>query len=369
VVAVAGICRWLHTLKADDLPAAPSSQWTTWITGTAGIAVLTLQAHRYTVFYGGWDAWSIWNYHALFLAHPSWWKQMFAHGGSHPDYPLLLPSLVAFWWRLFATQSTVWPFIVGYLYCLMTPVLLFLALRPKSLPMAGLVLFLFATDEFYLTQGVSQYADHILGFYLLCALVCFRNAAGAQEQKLIALAAACCGCMLWTKNEGALLCLVTAVFYMPLILRKGNLKFFLAGILLPLIVLLLFKGFYAPSNDLVAGNRGADLLAKLTSPGRYGLIFTHLKAVFQKNLPEMGYGMLAYLACCLLQRRAPDRAMWLLLTCLAGYIGVYLITPNDLEWHLTTSADRLMLQLFPAFAYVAGLRLAGGLRLSSRARP
>ena len=39
----------------------------------------------------------------------------------------------------------------------------------------------------------------------------------------------------------------------------------------------------------------------------------------------------------------------LLCLMLATYFWVYLTTPYDLAWHLDTSSDRLLLQLWPCF--------------------
>jgi hypothetical protein len=40
---------------------------------------------------------------------------------------------------------------------------------------------------------------------------------------------------------------------------------------------------------------------------------------------------------------------------LAGYFGVFLITPFDLKWHLDTALSRLLIQVWPAaiFAVIA----------------
>ena len=41
-----------------------------------------------------------------------------------------------------------------------------------------------------------------------------------------------------------------------------------------------------------------------------------------------------------------------------GYCALYLVTPYNLSWHLATSADRLLVQLWPSIVFVA-LLLAG----------
>ena len=44
----------------------------------------------------------------------------------------------------------------------------------------------------------------------------------------------------------------------------------------------------------------------------------------------------------------------LLFAGLAAYVGIYVITPRDLAWHLATSLDRLLLHLLPAAVLTVG---------------
>jgi hypothetical protein len=37
---------------------------------------------------------------------------------------------------------------------------------------------------------------------------------------------------------------------------------------------------------------------------------------------------------------------------LGSYFAVYLITPHDLDWHLMTSLNRLLLQLWPTIIFI-----------------
>jgi hypothetical protein len=41
-----------------------------------------------------------------------------------------------------------------------------------------------------------------------------------------------------------------------------------------------------------------------------------------------------------------------LIVMLAGYFGIYLITPHDLRWHLLTSLNRLFIQLWPSAIFL-----------------
>jgi hypothetical protein len=59
-------------------------------------------------------------------------------------------------------------------------------------------------------------------------------------------------------------------------------------------------------------------------------------------------------------RRWRDGAFcgFLFLAMLLGYFGVYVITANDLRWHLGTSLDRLLVQVWPLLV-LAGFSVLG----------
>jgi archaellum biogenesis protein FlaJ (TadC family) len=49
-----------------------------------------------------------------------------------------------------------------------------------------------------------------------------------------------------------------------------------------------------------------------------------------------------------------QRQIWLLIIILgqfAGYFFIYLITPHDLSWHISTSMDRVISHLFPMLIF------------------
>ena len=64
---------------------------------------------------GGFDAWAIWNQHARFLMYAP--EVGFHPGVTHPDYPPLVPLLVAFGWRLFGVAPVVPIFMHGLVFC------------------------------------------------------------------------------------------------------------------------------------------------------------------------------------------------------------------------------------------------------------
>ena len=91
------------------------------------IAILSIDAAKAAQRYGQWDAWAMWNLAAKYLSAPSQWQDMFLNTKfNHPDYPLFLPSSVAFFSKLLTGgYSHLVSFAFSLLACISIPVLLF----------------------------------------------------------------------------------------------------------------------------------------------------------------------------------------------------------------------------------------------------
>jgi hypothetical protein len=128
------------------------------------------------------------------------------------------------------------------------------------------------------------------------------------------------------------------------------------------LVILFFKLRYAPPNDLVSG-QGPDTLTRLTDWSRHELI---LRSV-ARHLWEFGsYPMVALVVYALLVGRPPTAerkpgllGLGVLLGLMAaGYYLVYLTTPHPLEWHVNSSARRLIAQVWPTALLACFLAVA-----------
>src|SRR5437660_1023992 len=124
--------------------------------------------------FGNWDAWSIWNLHARFLAAGGEfasraWSSM---PEAHPEYPLLVSAFVARCWAFGNTTSIAVPIATSYLFLLALVAMAtggMALLRSQSL---GLLLGLGLLGTPTLLHEVpSQYADIPLACYLAGALV------------------------------------------------------------------------------------------------------------------------------------------------------------------------------------------------------
>lgn len=373
--AVACLLRRMHGCARDErctLPDSPAPflfarsnaalKWTFCL--AVGLTALGTIAHVIDEPLGGWDAWAFWNQRARFLFRAGdGWRQAFTPAFSHVDYPLLIPVSIARCWNCLQADPGWVPAGIGIAFVFATLALLVsgvCCLRGQTQGwIAGLVLM--GTVRFVRT-GADQYADVPLAFFILATvlLLALHEAHPHRPRGMLYLAGVTAGLAAWTKNEGLLFVLVAGIAHCGVAAFQGRWKAGMIdlsqmslGALPVLAVVLLFKGGLESQNDLLAGQGAGATLQRLTDPSRYLLIGqSFVSSLFTVAKPLA----IVLPACAYLLGRArslPHRATGLgrtvgvLALMLAGYCGTYVCTPHDLEWHLSTSFDRLILQIWP----------------------
>jgi hypothetical protein len=300
---------------------------------------------------GQGDAWAIWNLRArsLFRGGEQWRN---AFSGtltlSLPDYPLLLPGLVARSWIYTGTETQDVPVGIAALFTfatvgLLTAALSALAGRDKAL-VAGIVLL--GTTSF-IKLGAAQYADMPIAFFFLASIVlaCMQDQLPMSGTVLLGISAALAA---WTKNEGLLF---FALLLIAMKWTKQPVSRVLLGASCILALLAVFKVSLAPPNYL-AQSGGIVIIRKLMSPSRYVLVAVgfvyHLIHFGGRRLnPLIPLGAALLLLKHIAKRGARSAAIILSGMC-AGVSFVYLITPFDLAWQIAWSLGRVILQLWPA---------------------
>jgi hypothetical protein len=182
----------------------------------------------------------------------------------------------------------------------------------------------------------------------------------SQENKgLLFLAGLSSGLAAWTKNEGVLFLIAAVIGQFFAIVPRRGLSIFLArmtaffkGALPMLLILAYFKLRLAPAGDLFA----ADLLHP-----RGGLFIADR---FFRAAVDFGQWPIIFLPILVLsgllfgikinpEDKSSIIASTVTLTVvLLGYYGIFLITPHDAGWHVSTSLDRLFLQIWPSAIFL-----------------
>jgi len=311
--------------------------------------------------HGAWDAWSIWNLRARYLAGglASWRYAVSKHIIlQHPDYPLLTSSLIAHAWSSAHSIAASVPIAVALLFTLATVLALVAGLVWSRGVLPGLcagAMLLAVTG--WLKLGTSQYADIPLGFYFLVtiALLC----AARNDARFALLAGVMASLSAWTKDEGLMFTGACVVVTMVLIGAKPA-RMVLAGALPVIVFLVWFKLRIAPGLDPMWHQGAGVMLAKLFTGGRYAAIAAQL-VKHTAAIRELLILPLFALALGFKPDRAALACFALIGLMLIGFFGVYVVSPYPLEWYLDSSLDRLYLQLTPAFLF-AWFRASPGTR-------
>ncbi len=278
---------------------------------------------------GEWDAWAFWNSRARALYYTDYQTAYTQYPAiPHSDYPPLLPLAVAAAWRIAGSTTQLVPVLLhGIIFAAL---LCIFRARWWTLLLVGGVTLPFAT---------MQYADVALAltFTIAVAGLC------RSDERLLAVGA---GTGILLKNEGSLLAVSVLVTWLIMWRRVPWRAFLLT---LPFAgLLMLHKLIVGTPNDVV-GTTG--ILERVLDPNRYRIILPYVLIGLYRFASR---AFLYLLFAAVIYRLNPRRtvpAIAVLLTWL-GYIGIYVITPYDLAWHLETSYFRLIMQLFPALVFV-----------------
>lgn len=369
---------WLYVRsrrKEGDAPTPPGFSFS-WVLRTAMAVALMLFALDMNESIaanpqGEWDAWAIWNVKAKFLAGGAdTWRNAVAadaaakmFGASHPGYPLLVSASVARVWTLTGDPSSEAPAALGVVFALAAAGLLAGALALVRTETAGLLamLVLVATGAFTSQVGF-QYADIPLSLYILATVALLAYAPAANwPPGLLVLAGLCAGFADWTKNEGLPFLLLAAL--VVLWRARGRRAAWMALGAAPAVLLVAaLKLFLAHGTEAMFPRTAAETAAKLADPARW----LQIAAAFAKMILDLGVPwahpvlLLAVLAVALgvVSKKEAASRLWLALPLaglLAADFAIYLITTADLTWHLGTSVNRLIVQVWPATLFVAFL--------------
>jgi hypothetical protein len=320
--------------------------------------------------HGQWDATAIWNMKAKFIAlSPDPLSRILdsALSRTHTDYPLLLPSLIARGWQYAGGTLDAMPVAVAVLFTACTFLLLVQSLKilvgSQQAYLTGSVL---ATTPFFLELGSFQYADNVVAFFLTAAIAmyCLHDTLQRADWRLPFIGGLSAGIVLCTKSEAILT--VLALYNARLILLlwrespRGLLqeaRGTLLGITPGLLTFLSFKMWPAQPDPLSSQFTLATLLFRLPQLNLHwdvlkGMVWygTNFGAWLLLPVPFL-------VAHIVIARRGiglrKGHAAWLtpalaIAASLAGYYMVYFLTPYSLAWHLESSFNRLLTQLWPS---------------------
>lgn len=376
VMLTAGVVAWRRTEPAaggrEAVAVKPRSEWI-WVARIAVILSLALLVGDAMTAYaaspdGDWDAFSIWDLRARFMAaEGSSWVAAARPGinaglagASHPGYPLLLSGWIGMAWMADGEMESVVPGTVSVLFALIAAGVLFAGMRElRGEWSALLAVLVLVSPEAFRSQAGAQCADIALSLYLLMWTVLTAIWLRDRDQRgLLALAGLTAGLAPWTKNEGWPFALA-AVAVTCWLARRGGILAFLAGFVPPAVVTILFKTMVATGSEGVYPPTIAVAFERFSDFDRWAAVI----GAYWRHGIEMGVAYAHPLVLLVLigwalkpvVKAERGEVAWLALPALAMAAAEFLMlvaTSADIRWHTGTSVPRLLIQPWPALLVV-----------------
>lgn len=306
----------------------------------------------------GWDARSIWFFHAKMI----FYNGAIDAGGhwalpsirfSHPDYPEMIPLLaaqvafVAGYWNEYLPKMGLAALLVPAILCLIS------ILRDKWWYMV----FSSAPLLFTWVWLKNGYMDGYLALYAGLATFFLGRWLDKNNRLDLISGILFIGVILGLKNEGQLYCLIAATFLLIFVLARRN-QFRGTGYWKIhesiLLILLSTSGFFLweskkrifnLQNDLHLGLNSLNKIFERLTDGSFAIILKHLYVIDNVNL-SLGIFLLSLMMTLRLGRRPSLGSFFCILVGIlyfCGIVVIYLATPYDLiGFHLPTG-NRTML--------------------------
>ena len=198
---------------------------------------------------GSWDAWSYWNCRALGIVRGgNDWKVLLGLDAPFADYPMLLPSCIAGYWKILKDEPLMFPRALSVFYSASIYGLLFSALAQiKGLREAKVGTMIVLGTQVVARWIGAQTADGPYCYYLLSAVVSGVSYSLYQKNGFALLCGLFVGLAAFTKNEGLIFAAMTGGAAILWILKHRQsvnwtaIKWFVAGITAPLCMAVFTK--------------------------------------------------------------------------------------------------------------------------------
>lgn len=355
LVSFIGIWRFVpHCLQSLNLNNESSNKWI----GTVFICLLYICPILFKPLID-WDARSIWFFHAKMIytagsfgSSAGWQHPSVAF--SHVDYPNLVPGVAAQVAYMLGYWNEYIPKI-SLVFMLVPAVMWLFTFAQKAYSFVFLLLLV----PFSLTNLIwNGYMDGYLAIYLSIAMLLFGRYIRFNELIDIISGMVCIVLLLYLKNEGQLAFLVgiIAILSVEFLLKKDdyigkrlciyNPRYIVASVivLFPFVAWNIYKSHYGLLNDMQIGTiQSVERIIERINDKSYGLIIENTYLQVESFLLLFG---LLYFALIVQKQLFPKITIPALMVAVIYFMGiniVYLLTPQDLEWHLRVSVGRTML--------------------------
>lgn len=352
--------------------------WEKLLLGFLAYALFMFWANQITSPFDSWDATAMWLFKAKhFYTSASLDQSLFMPVG-HPDYPIAYPLMIVSFYMLGIGVEEQLVFNITSVFMLAGVALLYGLARRHHLPLylsLGLpIVMLTIPDLTYLlySRAYLGYADFQVGVaFLLCA-ACLSLWLEEYQPAYLGLSLLAIALAASLKNEGLTFVLLGGLaIAFSLLLRPRQIGPHLkawpvwvgGGVLVFCVV---GWNIYTKLNNYVTDISSGFSLGRFTQelPKRFDTITTMLGDHYKSDIKYLALLVMVVLTLTslVLVHNRLSLVILLLLGLLLGqaalYLFVYVVTPNELVWHINTTISRLTAQLVPLIFGVFTLALA-----------
>ncbi|HYM09840.1 MAG TPA: hypothetical protein VEU62_03865 [Bryobacterales bacterium] len=310
-----------------------------------------------------WDAWAIWLFKAKAFFLDGNLAGFLGRAGeflSQPSYPLLIPLYGTFLYRLAgAPADWLGKAISPCFFFALLGAFYYLARRFGSRPAALVFTAMLANLHMVniVAFELAGYADTALSVYLLLGAGFLYAWWREGQMGDLALASLFSALAAWTKNEGLFFLAGAGTVMVGGLAwkRARDWRAWAAALAWPALAVvpwIVVRHIYGvPGSDVLAGG-----------PVAWGNLWAGLAGILGQAAKVSVYNLTFWLvvASLLLAGRAGLGKSWwilpgLVLWQLAGLVGAYLSSRNDIQWWIGTSLDRILSQVAPLALLAAAL--------------
>lgn len=320
------------------------------------------------------DSWAIYGFKAkvFYLAQtvPTSFFMDFTKSYTHFDYPLSLPLIESWIYICLGSWNDQLVKIIFPFFFLSLIIIFYCNLKKfTGRKIALLATLLLVTIPYFINFVKTGYADLPFAVYYLISVVYLIRGLREGDKYLLYISSISCGLAAWTKNEGLVISLSnTAIFFGLLLiqrkLNRRNLLLFLQYIFIIFLIIspwFCFKSFLHLSNDII--NRNTLTIANIFDnlnrlPAILDCIGENM-FVFKSLFLFKSWNLIWPLSAIILFfnfKKMFKFPFWPVAISLFLYMGIwilmYIITPRDINWHLATSADRLLVGITPLVLFL-----------------
>ncbi len=332
------------------------------------LAFLTILLQALLVPLEAWDSWAIYGFKAKAFYLERMVSANFLKDAtksySHPDYPLLVPLIEAWFYACLGSWNDQLVKIIFPLFFISLTILLYYNLRYYiSRKYALLFTALFVTIPHCIFLGSSGYADLPLTFYYFTGFVFMLRACNDFDKRLLFISACFCAFAAWTKNEGIVISIFNffMLLFVMILQKKIGLRNILLAMQYLLIIVLInapwfwFKSSLGLVNDVVNRTNLSESIIINNLSRVQAVIAWAVKQMFLVNSWNLLWVFSSVIMILNFRKlfKLPSLPVFLSLLLYCGAWGfIFILSPYDINWHLATSFNRLMLQITPLVLFL-----------------